>query len=136
MEDELIRSFRRFVETAHDELGFLCTTFKHAFYLDKKPLFLTGFDLVMEAQRGRCSLCHRASFRNVVPMKLPFSSTTGRRQTRLASSVRKLLGALNLRGTQQLGLPQKYRTCSAGMVDKKLSDFSKGLGARPITLKF
>src|SRR6266481_9808670 len=46
------------------------------------------------------------------------------------------LGALDLRGPQQLRLPQKYRTSSAGMVDKKLSDFSKVLCARPITLKF
>src|SRR4029077_6409307 len=64
MENEFIRSFRSFVKNTHDEFGFLCTAVKHAFNLDKKPLFLTGLDLVMEAQGGRCPFCHSASFRN------------------------------------------------------------------------
>src|SRR5260370_8973913 len=46
------------------------------------------------------------------------------------------LRALDFGGTQQLRLPQEHRTSSTGMVDKKLSDFSKALCARPITLKF
>jgi len=38
------------VKNAHNEFGFLCTTVKHGFNLDEKPLFLTRFDSVMKAQ--------------------------------------------------------------------------------------
>src|SRR4029077_14757139 len=69
------------------------------------------------------------------PMR-PLSLKYRPRADEVSLAWQEALGVFELWGTQQLCLPQEHGTSSAGMVDKKLSDFPKALCARQITLKF
>src|SRR6266446_5042234 len=81
VEHEFIQPLGSFVNNCLDEFRFLRTTIKDASYLDKKRLFLIGLDMVMDAQRGRCSLCHMfpfQMFRQRTCARLLRSSATNR----------------------------------------------------------